>query len=93
MYSLHQYFSTADQVAMVAEKCRTAGWGCIECKRVLADNIIGALAPIRERAEALKQRPGEVRAILARGAERCRAIAEETLAEVRAIMGFLPAAK
>ena len=90
IYSLHQYFSTGEQVSMVAEKCRTAGWGCLDCKRVLADNMIAALAPIRERAEALKQHPEEVRAVLARGAERCRALAEETLGEVRRIMGFLP---
>jgi len=90
IYSLHKYFSTADQVTMVAEQCRTAGWGCIDCKRVLADNIIAALTPIRERAEALKRRPEEVRAVLERGASRCRAMAEETMTEVRRIMGFLP---
>ena len=90
IYSLHKYFSTADQVTMVAEKCRTAGWGCLDCKRVLADNIIAALKPIRERAEELKRRPEEVRAVLERGASRCRAMAEETMTEVRRIMGFLP---
>ncbi len=91
LYSLHQHFSPPDQVVEVAEKCRTAGWGCIECKRVLADNMIATLAPIRARAEELKARPDEVRAILARGAERCRGLAEETLSQVRRIMGFLPA--
>jgi tryptophanyl-tRNA synthetase len=46
IYSLHKYFSTPAQVTEVAEKCRSAGWGCIDCKRVLADNIIAALTPI-----------------------------------------------
>ena len=93
IYSLHRYFSTPQQVTDVAGNCRSAGWGCLDCKRVLADNIIAALAPIRERAEELKQRPDDVRAILARGAERCRALADRTLAEVREIMGFLPASR
>ena len=39
---------------MVAEKCRGAGWGCLDCKRVLADNMIATLAPIRARALELK---------------------------------------
>jgi tryptophanyl-tRNA synthetase len=91
IYALHRYFSTPDQQAMVAGQCRSAGWGCLDCKRVLADNIVAALAPIRERAEELKRRPDEVREALAQGAQRCRTLAEETLAEARRIMGFLPA--
>ncbi|HEY2805727.1 MAG TPA: tryptophan--tRNA ligase [Gemmatimonadales bacterium] len=91
IYALHKFFSTPEQVTMVAERCRGALWGCIDCKRVLADNIVAALSPIRERAEALKRNPDEVRAVLARGAARCRSLAGQTLAEVREIMGFLPA--
>ena len=90
IFSLHHHFSSEAEVAMVAEQCRTAGWGCLDCKRVLADNMIRALAPMRERAEDLKRRPERVREVLARGAERCRALADETLKEVRRIMGFLP---
>jgi tryptophanyl-tRNA synthetase len=90
IYSLHKYFSSGAQVTEVAANCRGALWGCIDCKRVLADNIIAALTPIRERAQALKQRPDEVQAILARGAQRCRVLAGETLGEVKRIMGFLP---
>lgn len=93
IYALHQYFSTPAEVTNVAQQCRSAGWGCLDCKRVLADNMIAALTPIRERAEALKGRPDEVRDVLARGAARCRELADGTLAEVRRIMGFLPAGR
>ena len=92
IYSLHKYFSSGEEVVMVAEKCRGAAWGCLDCKRVLADNITAALKPIRERAEELKKDPGQVQAVLARGAERCREMAGATLAEVKRIMGFLPPA-
>ncbi len=92
IYSLHKYFSAPEQVTMVAEKCRGAQWGCLDCKRVLADKIVAALAPIRERAEELKAHPERVRAALAGGAERCRELARGTLGEVREIMGFLPPA-
>jgi len=90
IYSLHQHLSTPAQVEHVAAQCRSAGWGCLDCKRLLADNMIAALAPIRERALELKARPERVREILAAGAGRCRKLAEETLRKVRDIMGFAP---
>lgn len=91
IYALHKYFSTEAEVAHVAVQCRSAGWGCLDCKKILSDNMAAALAPIRERAADLQARPAAVREVLAQGAERCRALADETLAEVRRIMGFLPA--
>jgi len=91
IYSLHQYFSPPATVELVAENCRGAKWGCIECKRVLADNMIAALAPMRERALALRADPARVDRILADGASRARRIARETMREVRDRMGFLPA--
>jgi len=91
IYALHQQLSTPAQVEHVAHMCRTAGWGCLECKRLLADNMIAALAPIRERATELQARPARVRELLAEGAARCRRIAAATMASVREIMGFAPA--
>jgi len=92
IYHLHELFSTADQVKHVAQQCRTAGWGCLDCKRLLADNMIAALAPIRERAADLKAHPERVREVLARGAAHCRVLARETMTRVRELMGFVPAA-
>jgi tryptophanyl-tRNA synthetase len=92
IYAMHKLFSSEAEIANVATQCRSAGWGCLDCKRVLADNMIRALAPIRERAEALNRQPERVRSVLARGAERCRAMADEVLSEVRRMMGFLGAA-
>ena len=91
IYHLHRYFSPLEMVAKVADHCRGAKWGCLDCKRELADNIIATLAPIRERALELKSRPGEVDEILAAGAAAARRIATETMREVRDRMGFLPA--
>jgi tryptophanyl-tRNA synthetase len=90
IYDLHKYFSPPETVAMVAEKCRGAGWGCLDCKRVLADNMIAALAPIRQRAQDLGGQEGLVDRVLARGAAKARALALETIREVKRRMGFLP---
>ena len=91
IYHLHQHFSPATTVEDVARKCRTAGWGCLDCKRVLADNITAHFAPIRERAAELKRHPRRVREILMSGAERAREVARDTMQGVRHRMGLLPA--
>ncbi|MEE8117489.1 MAG: tryptophan--tRNA ligase [Gemmatimonadales bacterium] len=93
VFSLHQYFSAADTVDHVADSCRGAKWGCLDCKRVLADNIIAAFVPMRERAAELRAHPERVHEILRSGAERARAVAAETMEAVRAAMGLLPAEK
>ncbi len=92
IYHLHQYFSPPDTVAMVAENCRGARWGCLDCKRVLADNMIAALSPIRERALELQEEPERVDQILGDGASAARRIASETMREVRDRMGLLSSA-
>ena len=90
IYSLHKYFSPPETVSEVARKCRGAEWGCLDCKRVLADNITRVLAPIRGRAQALVADAGAVDRILAQGADRARVMADVTLRDVKERMGFLP---
>src|SRR5882762_9792287 len=89
IFTIHQGFSPPDTVAEVAHKCRTAGWGCLDFKRVLADNMIKTLGPMRERAAALKRDPAGVLDRLRDCAHRARALAQRTIAEVRDKMGFL----
>src|SRR6476646_3570739 len=93
IFTIHQGFSSPDVQADVAKKCRSAGWGCLDCKRVLADNMIAALAPIRERAVELQAEPGRVDQILGDGALAARRIAAETMREVRDHMGLLSPAR
>jgi len=91
IFHLHKYFSPPETVATVAENCSGAKWGCLDCKRVLADNMIATLAPIRQRALELQGVPGQVEDILAHGAEGAQRLASETMREVRDRMGFIPA--
>jgi tryptophanyl-tRNA synthetase len=93
IFTIHQGFSPPATQTEVAHKCRTAGWGCLDCKRVLADNMIAALTPIRERADALRREPEGLIERLRAGAAKARALARVTIAEVRERMGFLKAAE
>ncbi len=88
IYSLHQFYSTADELEMIARECRTAGIGCVDCKKILARHINEQNAPIRERYQALVDDPDHVWDILHTGAARARRIAEQTMADVHRLTGL-----
>ena len=66
-----------------------AGRGYGEFKQEVAEIVIEALRPIRDRYLELTGEPGELARILAAGAERAAAVAEPKLAEMKQKMGFL----
>jgi tryptophanyl-tRNA synthetase len=88
IYQLHKAFSPQATVEHVAIQCSTAGWGCIDCKKVLHASMETELVPIRARAKELAAKPQLVTDALAAGAEKCRKLARETLGIVRARMGI-----
>jgi tryptophanyl-tRNA synthetase len=88
IYHLHKAFSPAATVEHVAVQCSTAGWGCIDCKRVLFESMETELGPIRERAIEVRARESELAEILGDGAARARSIARETMREVKELMGM-----
>jgi tryptophanyl-tRNA synthetase len=88
IYHLHKAFSPAATVEHVAVQCRTAGWGCIDCKKVLHESMEKELAPIRARASELAANPAKVEKDLARGAEHAREVASGTMKEVKQKMGL-----
>jgi tryptophanyl-tRNA synthetase len=88
IYHLHKAFSPASTVEHVAVQCRSAGWGCLDCKRVLADSMEAELAPIRARAADIGARPGYVSEVLNDGAARARTVAAETMRGARERMGL-----
>ena len=89
IFHLHKAFSPPATVEHVAVQCSTAGWGCIDCKKVLAENMEAELVPIRRRAEELRGNPSLVDDALATGTRKCSAIARETMGHVREAMGMI----
>lgn len=88
IYHLHKAFSPPATVDHVAVQCRTAGWGCIDCKKVLHESMERELAPIRARAKEIAANPAKVKKDLAAGAEHAREIASGTMTEVKKKMGL-----
>ena len=88
VWSLHKIYSDAERQAWVQKGCTTAGIGCLECKQPVIDAIIAEQEPIKERAQRYLDDPSLVRAIVADGCERARKLAEETMRDVREVMGL-----
>ncbi len=88
VYALHRFFSKPEEVEHVNVNCRTAGIGCVDCKRLLAKNLNAHVEPFRERRAELNQRPDQIWDVLHDGARRARAIAEQTMVEVRDAIGL-----
>ena len=88
IYHLHKAFSPDATLRHVAEQCSSAGWGCLDCKRVLHENMTAELVPIQTRAAALRADPSLMERALDRGAERARAVAKDTMIQVKDMMGL-----
>ncbi len=89
IFSYHKLFSEPETIAMVNTECRTAGIGCVDCKKKLMEGMMPTLEPIQARADHFKSHPNEVNDALLTGAERCSTIARETMLEVREAIGVL----
>jgi tryptophanyl-tRNA synthetase len=88
VFELHKAFSPEATVNEVAENCRGAKWGCIDCKKVLHANMVQELTPIRSRALDLQADHAQVDALLAEGGAKARLVARETMATVKDAMGL-----
>jgi Tryptophanyl-tRNA synthetase len=69
-------------------ECRRAGIGCVDCKKLLANNMNHYFEPFREKRAELSRHPEQIWDILDDGANRARAIASQTMQEVRAAIGL-----
>jgi tryptophanyl-tRNA synthetase len=89
LFTLHKYFSQKEQTEHINVVCRTAEIGCIECKKILSDNIVEELTPIRLRYEELIENQDYLLDILHAGAKKCKKMAEDTMNDVKRRMGLI----
>ena len=88
VFQLHKVFSSKEEQGAVAEGCRTAGIGCIDCKKILIKNVFAILEPIWSKREELKSNPDRVRQIIEMGTQKAQKKARETMVLVRDAMGL-----
>jgi len=87
-FQLHKIYCTAEEIEYVTKGCRTAGIGCLECKKVMIKHVVEELAPIRERRARYENKPEEVEAVLSDGSCSAKQEATKTMAEVRETLGL-----
>jgi len=88
VFTLHKLFTDEQTLKMIEEDCRTARIGCVQCKKILAQNINNFLEPIRERRNYYASNKGELWDIFNQGSEQARKVASQTMEEVRKKMNL-----
>ncbi len=88
VWQLHEVYSDAATQQWAEQGCRSAGIGCLECKRPVIDAVVAELEPIQVRASEFEKNPDAVKEIMAAGRDKARATAAQTMDDVRQAMGL-----
>ncbi len=88
VWQFHILYSSVETCDWVQQGCTTAGIGCIECKQPVIDSVLAEQAPIRERARMYEEDPALMRNIVADGCEHAYELAEETMRDIREVLGL-----
>lgn len=88
VWQFHTIYSSDDVKEWVQTGCRSAGIGCIDCKRPVIDSILQELQPIQLAIKEYEEDIGSVKRIVAEGSEAAREEANKTLKDVREVMGL-----
>ena len=88
VFDLHKIYSSEETRTWAAAGCRSAGIGCIECKKPLIDAVVVEIETIRTRAREYEENRDAVREIIQTGCEKAREAARDTMDEVRSAMGL-----
>ncbi|MCW4245096.1 MAG: tryptophan--tRNA ligase [Candidatus Thiodiazotropha taylori] len=88
VWQFHEVYSDEKTREWVQAGCTSAGIGCLECKAPVIEAVLDELRPIQARAAELEAQPERVRSIIEAGSEKARAVARETMREVREAMSL-----
>jgi tryptophanyl-tRNA synthetase len=83
VFAWHRLFSPPEVVAWADQGCRTAGIGCVDCKKAMADNLVKWIEPIQARRRELEAHPQKVWDILEAGNKKAQGAARRTMKRVR----------
>jgi tryptophanyl-tRNA synthetase len=87
-FNLHRLYVPQEKLDEIVPACKSAGIGCVECKKVLAEYVVDNLAPFRSRRDDLAADPDLVEDVLSDGSRKAQEESGSTLAEVREALKF-----
>ena len=85
-FAFHRIYTPQADVDDIAEGCRKAAIGCVECKKRLAEAIVQGMQPIHERQDYYLNNPDIVADVIDEGVHRAREIAQQTMDKVREVV-------
>jgi tryptophanyl-tRNA synthetase len=85
VHAYHEIYNP-DGAEQIAEDCRNAVIGCVDCKKMAAEKLVEGLADFHENRRRWENE--DVSEILAEGSRKARKVAQETMAEVREAMNL-----
>jgi len=83
VFAWHKLFSQPETIARVDAECRTAAIGCVDCKKLMADNLVRWIEPIQAKRKEFEANPRQVWDILDEGSQKARKVAQKTMKRVR----------
>lgn len=88
--NVHNYYAlfAPDRKKEIDRLCRESKIGCTDCKRELAEIVIKFLEPIQKRREELLKDKGKIDKILEEGRGSAQQIANQTISEVKDLVGI-----
>ena len=90
VWDLHKVFNHDEaEKKEICEGCKSAGIGCIDCKKKLNAHIQDMMTPVRERRAKYEGKKSLLDEILADGAERAGKVARQTMSTIYPAMGLL----
>jgi tryptophanyl-tRNA synthetase len=88
VWQLHEVYSDDQTRDWVRAGCTSAGIGCLECKQPVIDAVLREQQGFFERAQPYLDDPSLLRNIIADGCDQARKFAQETMRDVREVMGL-----
>jgi len=87
-FVFHSIYTPEADIPELEKACKDASIGCVDCKKRLADYMLGQLEPIYAKRQELLGRPDYMGDVLAAGEAKAREVAQATMAEVRDAIGI-----
>lgn len=89
VFALHKLVTPADQLAEIKAGYEQGGLGYGDSKKMLLENILALVTPMRDKRDELAKDPDYVRAVLEQGGKKMKAKAEALMADIREKVGLI----
>jgi tryptophanyl-tRNA synthetase len=87
VFTIHEAFVPEDEREYIVKMCRSAGFGCLECKSILLKHLLPIIEQFRERRAGVTE--SFIKDVLSEGARRAKNVASETIREIKALIKLL----